>query len=199
MSNKNASRILALFIAPVIGAILGFFLTDIILNGWLSSSWQTIPLPPVHVSSFAAVNGDSLWVRSDSGEIYYNEISSICASDCWRKVDEIPVLPILDHALKVTNKSCAPVPPLWGVIASISECRTTSWQDENNTFALLNDGTIYLWQASLYGEGAFFLLWYGVIAGAVVLFVLTLIFVLFFLLIDWLSNAARSKQANNGT
>lgn len=196
MSNKNSSRILALIIAPIIGAILGYFLADAAGNGWFSSAWQIIEKPPAHVSSLEAINGDSLWVRSDSGVIYFNEIASICASGCWHEVSKIPKLPILDNALSVTNKACAPVPPLFGVIASISECRSEIWQDQNNTFALLNDGNIYLWEVYLYGEGSVLLLIYGAGFGAIVLFVFVLFFILLVGFFDWVSDRAKKKVGN---
>jgi hypothetical protein len=68
------------------------------------------------------------------------------------------------------------------------------WVDNNYTFAVRKDGTIYLWQADLFKEWAFVLLLIGVCGGAIVLFVPTLVFVLFLGLRDW-----RSKRANKNT
>lgn len=194
MLNKKADRILALFIAPIIGLVLGYFLAQVIENGWLSSSWQVVEQPPAHVRLLEAINGDSLWIRSDSGDIYYNEVASICASGCWRQVDKIPKLPILDRAFSVTYKACAAVPPLWGVVASISECRNEMWYQNNNTFALLNDGTIYLWQASVHGEWSAMVFMISPVFGAIALFVLTLFFVVISVFFDWLSNKANQSR-----
>jgi len=193
MSNKNVVHVLALFIVPAIGLVLGLVLAKMMDDGWLSSSWQTVAQPSVHVRSLEALNKDSLWVRSDSGDIYYNENASDCATDCWRKVDEIPKLPIPDDAISVINKPCAALPPLWGMTVSISECRKRMWQDYNSTFALLNDGTIRVWQVNVNGEGSFMLFMIVPVFGAIALFVLTLIFVLFSVFFDWLT---RSKQAD---
>jgi hypothetical protein len=65
------------------------------------------------------------------------------------------------------------------------------WVDYDFTFALRNDGSIYLWQAELYKEWSIVLLFSGICIGALVLFVPALVIVLFLGFLDW-----RSKRAN---
>lgn len=199
MSGKKLFNLQLLLIAPFIGLILGFVFAKFSDLGWIGSSWQIVVQPPVHISSLEAVNQDSLWIRSDSGAIYYNENASKCTADCWHTVDGIPKLPLLDHSLSVTNRPCTRMLPLWGMVATISECRREMWNERNNTFALLNDGTIRLWQVNVHGGEGVDLIIYIVspIFGAMVLFVLTVILLLFSALIDWLSNKPQLKQASD--
>jgi phosphate/sulfate permease len=184
-------RIIALIVAPIIGAVLGYFLADVINNGWLSSRWQKVESPPGNVHRLIAVNKGGIWIESDSGTFYYNENPSSCQHECWREVSEIPDLPIVEpHELSVTDIPCAPLPPLVSVKSKISECRKEAWIDRNSTFALRNDGSIYLWQVNLASEWSAMLMILTVCTGAIALFVLTLIVVLF----SWLLDHIRKKQ-----
>jgi hypothetical protein len=184
-------RLLALIIAPIVGAILGYLLADALNNGWFSSKWQRIESPPGDVHRLAAVSKGGLWVQSDSDVLYYNENPSTCKAACWQEVSEIPSLPIVEpYESSVTLTACAPSPPLGGVTTRISECRRELWVDRNSTFALRNDGSLYLWQADLYKESSAVLIILSVCIGAIILFVPTLIIVL----INWLLNRKREKQ-----
>ena len=89
-------RLIALVIAPIVGAVLGYLLADAMNNGWFSSGWQRIESPPINVNRLIAVSKGSLWVESDSGTFYYNENPALCQSECWREVSEIPSLPIVE-------------------------------------------------------------------------------------------------------
>ena len=174
-------RIVAIFIAPILGGILGYLLVDALSNGWFSSRWQRIEAPPVEASRLLALSLDSLWVESPTGAIYYNENSSACQSDCWQEVSGIPTLPVVESdEVTVKYEACAPSPPLSGVLERISECRRTMWVDYTVTFAFRKDGSIYLWQADLYKEWAFVLLFGGICLGALILFIPTLIAILIF-------------------
>jgi len=187
-------RIAALITAPIIGAVLGYLLVIALTNGWFSSKWQMIEKPPGEVLHLVALSQDSLWVQSATGTIYYDENSSTCKSDCWLEVPEIPALPIVEsNESTVTSEACAPSPPLSRVTDRISECWRTLWVDYNFTFALRKDGSIYLWQAELYKEWVVVLLFIGVCGGAIVLFIPTLVFVLFLGLLDWRSNRANKN------
>jgi len=183
--------IIALIIAPIVGAALGYLLTDAINSGWFSSEWQQIESPPSNVHRLVAVSKGSLWVENNAGVFYHSEDPSSCESECWQEVAEIPSLPIVEpYEFSVTDQACAPSPPLSKVIARISECRKETWIDRNSTFALRNDGSLYLWQVDLYKEWSAALLILDVCAGAVILFVPTLIIVLF----NWLLNRSNEKQ-----
>ena len=183
--------VLAIIIAPIIGAVLGYLLFNVLDNGWFRSKWQMIEKPPGEGLRLAALSQDSLWVQSPTGTLYYNENSSTCKSDCWLEVPEIPSLPIMGpNEIRVTSEACAPSLPLLSVTEKISECRSTYWVDQNFTFALRKDGTIYLWQADIYKEWTVVLLFILVCGGAIALLIPTLIFVLFLRLLDWRSNRA---------
>ena len=172
-------RLVALILAPLIGAILGYLLVYALSNGWFKTRWQMIEKPPGEGLHLVALSRDSLWVQSGTGAIYYNENASACTSDCWREVPEIPTLPVVGpDESKVTGAACARSLPLFGVVERISECRSTMWVDYNYTFALRKDGSIYLWQAELYNEWAFVLLVFGVCGGAMLLFIPALAVVL---------------------
>jgi hypothetical protein len=183
--------LVTLVIATIIGAILGFLLTDAINNGWFSSQWKMIEKPPSKVDRLAAVSNDNLWVQTNRGTLYLNTNASSCKAECWQQVTEIPTLPIIEpYEASVTNTPCAPAPPLIGVKATISECRKEMWIDRNYIFALRSDGAIYLWQADLYREWSAVLIIMGVSTGAIALFTLTLIIVI----LNWLSNRIKEKQ-----
>jgi len=186
-------RIATIVVAPIIGAVLGYILVTALMNGWFRSRWQVVERPPVEAIHLLALNEDSLWVQSDSGAIYYNESASTCKTGCWSEVPEVTVLstPIGQEETTVTGEACAPSPPLSRVTESMSECRRTMWVDYNSTFALRNDGSIYLWQVELYKEWSIVLLFSGICIGALVLFVPALVIVLFLGFLDW-----RSKRAN---
>jgi hypothetical protein len=187
-------RIAALIIAPIVGAILGFLLALAIQNGWFKSNWQMIEKPPVTVQVLTAIHKDSLWIEDASGTLYFNENSSTCESDCWVEVSELPVLPFLEaNETKVKGEACAPALPLGRVVARLSECRIEQWVDKNFIFALRKDGNIYLWQANLYGEWTFVLLFLGICFGSVSLFVVTLAVVLFFQFIK--RSSIKQKEA----
>ncbi|SRR6266498_1055621 len=186
-----AKRLIALIIAPLVGAILGYLLTDPINAGWFSSAWQMIENPPDHAHRLAAVNKGGLWVQTDSGTFYYNEDPSACKTNCWQEVPGIPALPIVEpYELSVTSSPCASIPPLSRVIATVSECRREMWIDRNSTFALRNDGSIYLWQVDLAKEWSALIMILNVCAGAIALFIPTLIVVL----LSWLLNRIHEKQ-----
>ena len=174
-----ARRIIALIISPILGAVLGFFLTEAMHFGWFSYKWQRIEKPPRNVQLLIALSRDSLWIQDSSGIYYYNEASSTCASNCWMEVPKIPSLPILEpYEESVESNSCHPPPPLFGVVSRISECRRQEWVDENYIFALRNDGNIYFWQADIFGEWVVVLLFSGACFGAITLFFLTLFLVI---------------------
>ncbi len=180
-------RFITLIIGTVVGAVLGFLIADAMHFGWFSYKWQMIEKPPGNVQLLAALSSDSLWVQDDSGTYYYNEASLTCKSNCWLEVPKIPSLPIVEpYEDKVTNKNCAPSPPLFRVVSRISECRKQMWVDRNFIFALRDDGSIYLWQANIYGEWAAVLLFIGICFGAITLFILTLIVII----INWLTHRA---------
>jgi hypothetical protein len=190
-------RIAVVIIAPIIGAVLGFLLVNALSNGWFNSRWQMIARPSVEVLDLVALNKDSLWVQSSTGSIYYNENSSTCKSDCWREVPEIPDLPDPDSdEFTLTSEACAPSPPLFRVTDKISECWRTMWVDQNFTFALREDGSIYLWQAELYKEWTFVLLFTGICFGAIVLFVPALVYVLVSVFLDWRSKRVKKNAGN---
>jgi hypothetical protein len=185
-------RIAVLIIAPIIGAALGYLLVIALDNGWFKSRWQMIATPPGEGLQLVALSGDSLWVQSDTGAIYYNENASTCKSDCWREVPQVPALPVVgSNESTVTGEACAPPLPLSGVTERLSECRRTMWVDYNFTFALRKDGSIYLWQAEIYKEWAFVILVVGVCGGAILLFIPVLAVVLVLAFRDW-----RSKRAD---
>ena len=193
-------RITALIISPIVGAILGYLLANAMNNGWFSSKWQMIEKPPVDVHLLVAISRDSLWVQSDSGTFYYNENSSICKLGCWIEVQEIPNLPIVEpYEARVTSEACASSPPLSRVIAKISECRIEMWVCRSFTFALRDDGTIYLWQADINKDYANAGLFFGICIGSIALFIPTLLFVLFLRLLDWLSNRVNKKSERDLT
>jgi hypothetical protein len=172
-------RIAILLFAPIIGAALGYFLVYALSNGWFKSRWQKIETPPGDGLHLVALSLDSLWVQSDSGAIYYNENASACQSGCWVEVPEIPDLPALGpNETAVTSGACAPSLPLSRVVERLSECRSTMWVDYDVTFALREDGSIYLWQAELFKEWTFVLLVVGVCGGAMLLFLPALAVVL---------------------
>jgi hypothetical protein len=183
-------RLIILVLAPVLGAILGFLLAYALNEGWFSSKWQVIEKPPGKVQQLVAVSQGSLWIQDDTGALYYNENPSSCKTGCWQVGSIIPTLPIIGpDEISVTNSPCAPSPPLSRVSARISECRETMWIDQNVTFALRNDGSIYLWQVDLYREWSVVLMIAGVCLGAIMLFFPALII----LLISWLSNRLKSN------
>ena len=184
-------RLIALILAPILGAVLGYLLADAMNNGWFSSKWQRIESPPVNVYSLVAVSKGGLWVESDSGVLYYNENPSSCQNECWQEVSDTPSLPIVEpYEASVTATACAPSPPLSRVTATISECRVEMWIDRSVTFALRNDGSIYLWQVDLSKECSAALIILGVCVGAVTLFIPTFIVVF----INWLSKRVHEKQ-----
>ena len=193
-------RIAALIIAPILGAVLGYLLVYVLDNAWLRSKWQMIEQPPVDVLRLVAISQDSLWVQSASGTIYYNENSSTCEDDCWLEVTEVPALPIVEPSeATVTSEACGSPPPLSRATDKISECWRTYWVDTNFTFALRNDGSIYLWQANLYKEWSVVLLFGGVCIGALALFIPTIIIVLFLALRDWRLNRAKRETEEKKT
>jgi hypothetical protein len=172
-------RIVVLILSPILGAFLGYLLVIALNNGWFKTRWQVIEKPPGEGLHLVALSQDSLWVRSDTGAIYYNENASTCASDCWVEVPEIPHITVLGpNETAVTSGACAPALPLSRVVDRLSECRSTLWIDYDFTFALRADGSIYLWQAELYKEWAFVLLVIGVCGGAMLFFLPTLVVVL---------------------
>jgi hypothetical protein len=182
-----------IIIAPVIGAVLGYLLVSALMNGWFTSRWQMIERPPLEALDLVSLSKDSIWVQSSTGSIYYNENSSTCKSECWREVPEIPDLPAPDaDEFTLTSEACAPSPPLFRVKDTISECWKTMWVDHNFTFALQEDGNIYLWQAELYKEWTVVLLFGGICFGAIVLFVPALLYVLVSVFLD-----RRSKRVKN--
>ena len=184
-------RLIALLIAPIVGAVLGYLLANAMNNGWFSSEWKKIESPPVHVQSLVAVSKGGLWVESDSGTLYYSENPYSCQNECWQEVSDTPSLPIVEpYEASVTATACAPSPPLSRVTAMISECRIEMWVDRNATFALRNDGSIYLWQVDLSKEWSAALILLGVCMGAVTLFIPTFIVVF----INWLLSRTREKQ-----
>ena len=184
-------RLIALVVAPIVGAVIGYLLAEAMNNGWFSSKWQRIENPPDKVDRLVAVSKGSLWIESDSGVFYYSENPSSCKSDCWQKVSEIPSLPVVEpYEASVSATACAPSPPLGKVTATMSECRIEMWVDRNATFALRNDGSIYLWKADLYKEWSAVLIILSMIIGAIALFVFTLI-VMF---INWLLSRTHAKQ-----
>ena len=186
-------KIVALIIAPIVGAILGYLLADAGNNGWLSSRWQIIQTPPDRVQQLMAINKDSLWVQVESGALYYNESSSTCNFDCWQEVSEIPSMPIFEpDEFMVKSDSCVPLPPLTKVTATISECHKEIWVDRNYSFVLRSDGTIHLWQADIYKEWAAANLFIGASSGAIVFFIFTLIVMLLLSLVTWLSRRAKN-------
>jgi hypothetical protein len=188
-------RLIALIIAPVVGAVLGYFLAYVMNNGWLSSKWQRIENPPGNVYRLVTISKGALWVENDSGTFYYNEKPSSCQSQCWQEVSKFPSLPIVEpNELSVTNTPCAPSPPLSRVTAKISECRRETWIDRNSTFALRNDGSIYLWQIDLAREWSSAIVVLNMCVGAIALFILTLIVVLF----GWLLDRVREKREKEG-
>ena len=185
------NRITALVIAPLVGAILGYLITDPINAGWFSSKWQVIESPPGNVHSLVAISKGSLWVQSDSGSFYYNENPSSCKTKCWQEVSGIPALPIIEpYESSVSNTPCASTPPLSRVRATVSECRREMWIDRNSTFALRNDGSIYLWQVDLAKEWSFLTMILNVCAGAIAMFIPTLIVILF----SWLLNRIHKNR-----
>ena len=185
-------RLIALIVAPIVGAVLGYVLADAMNNGWFSSKWQRIEGPPVNIRSLVAVSKGGLWVEGDPGVFYYNENPSSCRNECWQEVSDAPSLPIVEpFEASVTATACAPSPPLSRVTATISECRMEMWVDRNVTYALRNDGSIYLWQVDLPKEWSAALIILGVCIGAVTLFIPTFIVVF----INWLSNRVHKKQA----
>lgn len=172
-------RIAALILAPILGAALGYLLVLALSSGWFKSRWQMIVRPPGEGLHLVALSQDSLWVQNSTGAIYYNEHASTCISDCWVEVPEIPDLPVLGpNETAVTSGACAPSLPLSRVVDRLSECRSTLWVDFDFTFALRQDGNIYLWQAEIYNEWAFVLVAIGVCGGAMLLFVPVLVVVL---------------------
>ena len=184
-------RLIALTIAPIVGAVLGYLLADAMNNGWFSSEWHRIESPPANVHRLVAVSKGGLWIETDAGVLYYNENPSSCQNECWQEVSDIPSLAIVEpYEASVTDSACAPSPPLGRVTATISECRVEMWVDRNATFALRNDGSIYLWQTNLSKEWSAALIVLGVCIGAVTLFIPTLIVVF----INWLINRAHEKQ-----
>jgi hypothetical protein len=186
-------RVAALLLATITGAVLGYLLVSALDNGWFRTRWQMIEKPPGESLHLVALSKDSLWVQSGAGTIYLNEHSSTCKSDCWKEVPEIPSLPILEaNETKVTREACAPALPLNGVTDRISECRSTMWVDYNFTFALRKGGTIYLWRTDIYKEWEVVLLFLGVCVGGIVLFIPTLVLVLFLGLLDRRSHRKKS-------
>ena len=184
-------RLIALIIAPILGAVLGYLLTNAMNNEWFSSGWQRIESPPDNVHRLVAVSKGGLWIESESGVLYYNGHPSSCRNECWQEVSDIPSLPIVEpYEASVTDSACVPSPPLSRVTAMISECRVEMSVDRNATFALRNDGSIYLWQAVLSKEWSAALIFLGVCIGAVTLFIPTLVVVF----INWLINRAHEKQ-----
>jgi hypothetical protein len=184
-------RLIALVIAPLAGAVLGYLLANTMNNGWFSSEWRRIESPPGNVHRLAAVSKGGLWVEMDSGAFYYNENPSSCKAECWQEVSDIPSLPIVEpYEASVSATACAPSPPLSRITARISECRIEMWIDRNSTFALRNDGSLYLWQVDLYKEWSAALIILGMCIGAITLFIPTLIVVF----INWLSNRTHEKQ-----
>jgi hypothetical protein len=182
-----------LLLAPVLGAILGYLLVNALNDGWFKSKWQMVEKPPGDAHRLVALSKDSVWVQSDSGTLYYNENSSACKANCWIEVKELPTLPILESPeTRVTGEACAPAPPLIRVAARISECRSEMWVDRNFIFALRSDGTLYLWQADIYGEWTVVIMLLGICGGAAFLFLPTLILVLS---LSWLGR--RAKRLNN--
>jgi hypothetical protein len=184
-------HLLALVIAPIVGAVLGYLLAETLNNGWFSSQWQKIEKSPTNVRRLIAVSKGGLWVESDAGVLYYNEHPSSCQSKCWQEVSELPPLPIVEpYERSVTSTPCAPSPPLSRITAKISECRRETWIDRNSTFALRKDGSIYLWQVDLAQEWSAMLMILTVCIGAIALFIPTLIVVVFKLL----SSRSHEKQ-----
>lgn len=187
-------RILALVVASLVGALLGYLLSSALNYGWFKSKWLLIEKPPIESFHLVAISRDSLWIMSDTGAIYFNENSSSCTNECWSLVSEVPSLPIVEpFETNVTNEACAPTPPLSKIIDTISECRHEMWVDRSYKFSLRWDGNIYLWEADHYGEWTSVSLLSGVCTGAIILFVPTLLFVLFSGLLGWLSKHANKE------
>ena len=189
------NRIAAVFIAPIIGAFLGYQLASVMNYGWHYSKWHPIESPPESVDSLVALQRDSIWIQGESGAIYYNENSSMCTTDCWDKVSSIPILPVEEGwEDRITNETCVPLPPLSKVSTKVSECRITMWEDFTYSFALREDGSIYHWEAAFFKEWAFLNLFFGALFGAVILFIPTLFIIITSGLLDRLSNRAREKE-----
>jgi len=69
------------------------------------------------------------------------------------------------------------------------------WIDRSSTFALRNDGSIYLWQVDLAKEWSSAIMTLNVCAGAIVLFIPTLIAVLFNWFLSWIHGKQKERMS----
>jgi hypothetical protein len=66
-------RVIALLVMPLMGIAADLLFAMANNSGWFDKSWKVVEKPPVESYSLAAVDFFHLWVRSDTGAIYYNE------------------------------------------------------------------------------------------------------------------------------
>ena len=134
-------------------------------------------MPPEIVKSFEMAGFDGsdsigyILVRSQNGELYQGS-KSLCLvnSNCWEKVDNIPsLLPlsefnVLANNCPINDRVIDDLPYPISFCAYYEDEASGSHLIRKAQFALLNDGSVWVWEF-IPGMGAFFILGLGVISS----------------------------------
>ena len=147
--NKNQAKINLFFL--ICAAILCILPIINMKYGWFD--WQTLEKPPERVVKIIAIDQASVWVKTASGKIYYNEKSDKCQKDCWVVTTETPTGQLLHEGIPGRrNTTCSQAPPLFGVVDSMAECFRDVWVDYDSIYVLKFDGSLAAWHSSSGGE-----------------------------------------------
>ena len=152
--NKNQAKNNLFFL--ICAAILCILPIINMKYGWFD--WQSLEKPPERVVKIIAIDRESVWVKTASGEIYYNEKSDECQKDCWVVTTETPTETPTETFIqdgiprKLLNTTCSPAPPLIGVVDSMAECFRGEWADSDSIYVLRFDGSLAAWHFGSNGE-----------------------------------------------
>ena len=168
-------RVGLLVAALIVGAVAGFGLVWLFLNGWFEG-YAPVAAPPEPVARIRLVNDTEVWVEGTSGALYHNPAANTCAVDCWVTVAELPAAPALDEEVReVFAEPCGTPPPALGAVERVGQCQRYMWWDWSVVYARWANGDLRLWRHDTGGEYTFLMFPLGMIFGAVVLGTLALL------------------------
>jgi len=170
---RFAISLLLLIGLPLLGIPAGFAL----LSAWNNldaRSWQALGRPAEVPTAIVDADLDEVYVRAQDGSLYVCDHTGPTRNNaCWVEVDQVGER---DDGVRPnsTYREEVPSPP-----GTIREFRHVSWyhaeRARHSRYALLEDGSIWLWDRSADANWSLVLLACGPISGLALAIVIVLV------------------------
>jgi hypothetical protein len=148
---------------PLLGIPAGFALLDA-WKGWDAGSWQELGTPPKKPTSIVNADLDEVYVRAQDGSLWVCDHTGPTRDNaCWRETEEVGKLASGEEHNQYYRQEIPPPPGTAKQVLHISWYHAE--RARHSRYALLEDGSVWLWDCFPDANWSLVLLACGPISG----------------------------------